>query len=95
MYVLLGEVIILITDPKFPLNLWDKFLPQAGIILNLMRNIANEIDSCTYVAYVNKTLRSELKIIQEILSHPLRCNLETPIAHIVPRDPDFITYGDT
>ena len=26
------------TDPKFPLNLWDKFLPQAEITLNLMRN---------------------------------------------------------
>ena len=26
------------TDPKFPLNLWDKLLPQAQITLNLLRN---------------------------------------------------------
>ena len=26
------------TDPKFPLNLWDNFLPQAEITLNIMRN---------------------------------------------------------
>ena len=26
------------TDPKFPLNLWDKCLPQAEITLNLLRN---------------------------------------------------------
>ena len=26
------------TDPKFPINLWDKLLPQAEITLNLLRN---------------------------------------------------------
>ena len=31
-------VILCGTDPKFPLNLWVKFLPQAEITLNLMRN---------------------------------------------------------
>ena len=24
----------------------------------------------------------------------MQYNLETPIAHIVPRDPAFVTYGD-
>ena len=46
------------------------------------------------VTYINKTLRSELKIMKKILSHPLQYNLETSIAHLVPRDPDFVTYGD-
>ena len=60
----------------------------------LQRNIAKAIYSCTAVTYVNKTLRSELKIIKEILSNPLQYNLVTPIAHLVPRTPDFVTYGD-
>ena len=46
----------------------------------LQRNIAKAIYSCTAVTYVNKTLRSELKIIKDILSHPLQYNLVTPIA---------------
>ena len=44
--------------------------------------------------HINKHMRSELLIIKTVLSQPLKYNLETPIAHIVPRDPDFITYGD-
>ena len=40
-------------------------------------------------------MRSETNIIKEILSNPEKYNLSIPIAHVVPRDPDFITYGDT
>ena len=32
--------------------------------------------------------------MKKILSHPLQYNLETSIVHLVPRDPDFVTYGD-
>ena len=60
----------------------------------LQRNIAKAIYSYTAVTYVNKTLRSELKIIKDILSHPLQYNVVTPIAHLVPRAPDFVTYGE-
>ena len=60
----------------------------------LQRNISKVIYRYTAITYVNKTLQSELKIIKEILSHPLQYNLVTPIAHLVPRAPDFVTYGD-
>ena len=60
----------------------------------LQRNTAKEIYSCNDMTYVNKTLRYELKIIKEVLSHPLQYNLNTTIAHLVIRDPDFVTYGD-
>ena len=58
------------------------------------RYIAKEIYSCTAATYINKILRSELKIIKEIFFHPLQYNMETYIAHIVYRDPDFVTFGD-
>ena len=39
-------------------------------------------------------MRTELIIIKSILSNPKKYNLETPIAHIIQREPDFIPYGD-
>ena len=36
----------------------------------------------------------ELKIKKEVLSNPNKCKLETPIVHIILREPDFITDGD-
>ena len=37
---------------------------------------------------------SELNIMTKKLSSPNVYNLATPIAHIIHKDPDFITYGD-
>ena len=37
---------------------------------------------------------NELKMMIDILSHPKTFSLETPIAHVINRDPDFITYGN-
>ena len=39
-------------------------------------------------------MRTELNIMKQILSTPKMYNLETPIAHIIKRDPDFTSYGD-
>ena len=39
-------------------------------------------------------MRTELDIMKQILSNPKKYNLETPIAHIIERDPDFTSYGD-
>ena len=39
-------------------------------------------------------MRSELNLMKQILSKPDIYNLQTPIAHIIQREPDFITYGD-
>ena len=44
-------IILCGTDPKFPLNLWDKFLPQAEITLNLLRNsrVNPNLSACYHV----------------------------------------------
>ena len=39
-------------------------------------------------------MKYELDLMIKILSNPKKYNLETPIAHVVKRDPDFTTYGD-
>ena len=39
-------------------------------------------------------MKYELNLMIKILSNPKKYNLETPIAHVAKRDPDFITYGD-
>ena len=66
-------------------ELKDKFIQS---------KIAKEIYNCQHKAFINKTMRSELKIMQHILSHPKQYNLETPIAHLIKREPEFITFGD-
>ena len=33
--------------------------------------------------------------MKEVLSNPNKYKLETPIAHIIVREPDFITVGDS
>ena len=60
----------------------------------LQRNITKKIYNCKAIAYIHKSMRFELKIIKQVLSNPLQYNLETPIAYLVSRDPDFVTYGD-
>ena len=39
-------------------------------------------------------MRSELKIMDKVFPNPKQYNLGTPIAHLVQREPDFVTYGD-
>ena len=39
-------------------------------------------------------MRTELKLIHQILANPDKYSLDTPISHIIDRDPDFETYGD-
>jgi len=60
----------------------------------LQRTIAKEIYKCEAPVFIEKSMRSEINIIKEILSQPDKYNLSTPIAHVVSREPDFITYSD-
>ena len=60
----------------------------------IQRQIAKETYKCKKKTFIDKTLRKELNIMVDILSHPKKFSLETPIAHVIVRDPDFITYGD-
>ena len=39
-------------------------------------------------------MRSKFKIIKTILYQSSKYSLEILISHLVPRDPDHITYGD-
>ena len=39
-------------------------------------------------------MRYEIKITKEKFSNPAKYNLSTPIAHVVSREPNFLTYGD-
>ena len=56
--------------------------------------IAKETYKCQHKVFINKSMMSELKLIINILSNPKKYKLETPISHIVKREPDFTTFGD-
>ena len=56
--------------------------------------IAKETYKCQDKVFINKSMKYELNMMINILSKPKEYNLETPIAHIVKRIPDFITLGD-
>ena len=45
--------------------------------------ITKEIYNCQHKAFITKTMKSELKIMQHILSCPKKYSLETPIAHLI------------
>ena len=60
----------------------------------VIKTIAKETYKCQHKAYIDKSMRSEINIMKEILSNPKMYSLETPISHVIHRDPDFVTYGD-
>ena len=60
----------------------------------MIKTIAKEIYKCHHKAYIDKSMRSELNIMKNILSNPKMYSLGTPISHLICRDPDFVTYGD-
>ena len=45
--------------------------------------------------FVNKTMKEELKLLIKVMSNGDQFKQETPIAHSVPRTPDFTTDGDS
>ena len=57
--------------------------------------IAKEIYKCQHKVFIDKPMKYEISMMINILSNPKEYNLETHIAHIAKRDPDFITLGDT
>jgi hypothetical protein len=46
------------------------------------------------MVYINKPMKTELKIIIDVLTNHKKYNLKTPIAHIIDRDPEYVSYGD-
>ena len=57
----------------------------------LQKLVAKETYKCQHKTYINKSMRSEQDIMANILAHPKHYKLETPIAHIIHREPDFIS----
>ena len=60
----------------------------------LQRTIVKEIYKCEAPTFIDKAMRSEINIIKEILSQPDKYILSMPIAHVVSRDPNWITSSD-
>ena len=60
----------------------------------LLKKVAKDAYKCQYKAYIIKFMGSKLKMMIKDLSHPKIFSLETPIAHMIYRDPDFIIYDD-
>ena len=69
----------------------DDFSSKEKFVIS---KIAKDIYRCQHKVFINKSMKSELKLIINILSNPKKYKLETPISHIVKREPDFTTYGD-
>ena len=69
----------------------DNFSSKERFVIS---KIAKDTYKCQHKVFINKSMKSELKLIINILSNPKKYKLETPISHIVKREPDFTTYGD-
>ena len=56
--------------------------------------IGKEMYKCKEKTFITNAMRSELKLIHKVLAFPKKYSHETPIAHIILREPDYISYGD-
>ena len=59
-----------------------------------MSKIAKAIWSSTVKCFITKSLRAELKLLADIMQNK-DFAWETPIAHLIPRMPDFEAWGDS
>ena len=60
-----------------------------------MKRIAKETYKFKHKVFIDKSMRTELKIMKDILENLDRYCLDTPIAHVIKRKPDFTSYGDS
>ena len=60
----------------------------------LHRNITKVIYKCKDLAHINRSMKTELKIINRMFMNPTLYNLITPIAYLATRDTDFLAYSD-
>ena len=52
--------------------------------------LANEIFKYKELVHINNPMKTELKFIKDVLSNLKQYNLNTPIAHMIDREADFI-----
>ena len=59
-----------------------------------LSKIAKAIWNSSAKCFITKTLRAELKLLADIMQDE-NFAWETPIAHLIPRTPDFAAWGDS
>ena len=59
------------------------------------RQIAKKVYDSKLPYFITKELRAELNLLQYILNNPISYPWIGHIAHIVPRDHDFVSFGDS
>ena len=69
---------------------FDELLRKNFALSHILRNIWNKSTKF----YISKSLRQELKLLIFIFKNRKKYPIGAPIAHIVPRDPDFQARGD-
>ena len=45
--------------------------------------------------YISKAMRSELNFLLHVFNNPEKYTWKTPIAHLIPHDPSFESFGDS
>ena len=60
----------------------------------IQSKIAKETYKSKQKTFTNEPMHVELKFTHIILSNTNDYSIDTPISHVIGRDPDFISYGD-
>jgi hypothetical protein len=60
-----------------------------------MKRAAHLVHHAKFQYNINKTMRQEIEFFREKLLPESNIAWETPIAHIIPRTPTFISFGDS
>ena len=61
---------------------------------DIQSKITKEMYKCKQKNFISKPMRVKSKLIKEVLSDSNKYSLSIPIAHVVSRDPEFVSYGD-
>ena len=56
--------------------------------------LARAMWNCTKRHFISTSLRTELKFLHSVLARPAEFRWSLPIAHLIPRDPEFYAAGD-
>ena len=56
--------------------------------------LARKIWDCPHLHYINQTMKMELHFLRDVLSTPEKFHWFSPIAHLIPRTPEFSVAGD-
>jgi hypothetical protein len=57
--------------------------------------LSQDLWNTKHRAFINKSMRAELKMLLDILQQPERFQWSSPIAHLIERNPDYSAWGDS